>query len=155
MTFERFVMMRYSGQLDDLEIPLESDGAPPALALVRRFEDVYERINRKVAKYPKVGWSITEVGVAARIATPKPKFTRHRLGSSRPPSAADKGTRPVYRDGRWNEARIWEMDGLLPGNVIEGLAIVEHSMTTLVVPPGWRVSVDQWGFLWLEEGDGA
>jgi N-methylhydantoinase A/oxoprolinase/acetone carboxylase beta subunit len=43
------------------------------------------------------------------------------------------------------------MDELRPGNVIDGPSIVEHSMTTLVVPRGMRVAMDDRGFLWLSE----
>jgi N-methylhydantoinase A/oxoprolinase/acetone carboxylase beta subunit len=43
------------------------------------------------------------------------------------------------------------MDELRPGNVIEGPSIVEHSMTTLVVPVGMHTSMDERGFLWLSE----
>jgi acetone carboxylase, beta subunit len=150
LQFERFAMMRYAVQLDDLEITAAgwSRGSPAAL-LVTRFEDLYERINRRVAKYPKGGYAITEIGLFARIATPKPVFPRHELEQAEPRPAAEKGNRDVFVDGAWRTARIWEMEELRPGNVIQGLSIVEHSMTTLVVPAGMRVSMDDRGFLWL------
>ena len=43
------------------------------------------------------------------------------------------------------------MDALRPGNVLDGLSIVEHSMTTLIIPDGMNVSMDDRGFLWLSE----
>jgi acetone carboxylase, beta subunit len=141
--------MRYAVQLDDLEVT--SPGAPTSQAakLIVRFEDLYERINRRVAKYRKGGFLISEVGLFARIQTPKPVFPTVELGERDPVPAADKGTRQIYADGKWHEARIWEMDELRPGNVIDGPSIVEHSMTTLLVPLGMRVSMDDRGFLWL------
>jgi N-methylhydantoinase A len=39
------------------------------------------------------------------------------------------------------------MDLLLPGNEVTGPAIVEHPATTLVIPPGDRVWVDEWTIL--------
>jgi N-methylhydantoinase A len=155
LQFERFAMMRYAVQLDDLEITApDQNGGSPAALLVARFEDLYERINRRVAKYRKGGYAITEIGLFARIPTPKPVFPEHTLARAEPRRAATKGTREVYADGAWQTARIWEMDELRPGNIIDGLSIVEHSMTTLVIPNGMRVAMDQRGFLWLSEGGG-
>jgi acetone carboxylase beta subunit len=154
LQFERFAMMRYAVQLDDLEITAPgSNGASPSALLIAGFEDLYERINRRVAKYRKGGYAIMEIGLFARIPTPKPVFPQHQLSSPKPRKAASKGTREVFADGGWQTAQIWEMDELRPGNVIDGLSIVEHSMTTLVVPDGMRVSMDDRGFLWLSEHD--
>src|SRR5262249_32314308 len=74
---------------------------------------------------------------------------RHPLGSAEPPAKARKGTRNMYQKGRWLPASLWEMEMLEPGNKLAGPAIVEHPATTLVVPDGRRVEVDEWGFLWL------
>jgi acetone carboxylase, beta subunit len=152
LQFERFAMMRYAVQLDDLEITAPDwNGESPSSLLLARFEDLYERINRRVAKYRKGGYAIMELGLFARIATPKPVFPRQELSPSEPRKAASKGTREVYVDGRWQTARIWEMDELRPGNVVDGLSIVEHSMTTLVIPNDMRISMDDRGFIWLSE----
>jgi N-methylhydantoinase A len=155
LQFERFAMMRYAVQLDDLEITAPNpEGGSAAALLVARFEDLYERINRRVAKYRKGGYAITEIGLFARIPTPKPVFPEHDLLPTEPRRPARKGTRKVYADGGWRTAQIWEMDQLRPGNVVDGLSIVEHSMTTLVIPDGMRVSMDERGFLWLSEVEG-
>jgi acetone carboxylase, beta subunit len=151
LTLSRFAMMRYAVQLDDLEISCDANRESPARALIDGFEDLYERINRRVAKYRKGGFTIMEIGLFARIPTPKPVFPRYRLEDATPRPAAEKGTRHAFAEGEWREARIWEMDELRPGNVIDGPSIIEHSMTTLVVPDGMRVSMDDRGFLWLSE----
>jgi acetone carboxylase, beta subunit len=151
LTFSRFAMMRYTVQLDDLEISCEANPESPSRALIDGFEDLYERINRRVAKYRKGGFTIMEIGLFARIPTPKPVFPSYALQAATPRPAAENGTRQVFAEGEWREARIWEMDELRPGNVIDGPSIVEHSMTTLVVPDGMRVSMDDRGFLWLSE----
>jgi acetone carboxylase, beta subunit len=151
LDFSHLAMMRYAVQLDDLEVTCPGAATSPAAELIERFEDLYERINRRVAKYRKGGFLISEVGLFARIRTPKPVFPTVELGEREPGRAAHKGTRQMYADGEWHEAQIWEMDELRPGNVIDGPSIVEHSMTTLVVPLGMRVSMDERGFLWLSE----
>jgi acetone carboxylase, beta subunit len=151
LRFSRFAMIRYAVQLDDLEVLCDVDERSPAAALLERFEELYERMNRRVAKYRRGGFMISEIGLFARIATPKPVFPRHPLGSRDPDTGSLKGHRDVYASGAWRAANIWDMDKLRPGNVIEGLSIVEHSMTTLVIPEGTMASVDERGFLWLSE----
>jgi N-methylhydantoinase A/oxoprolinase/acetone carboxylase beta subunit len=42
------------------------------------------------------------------------------------------------------------MDTLQPGNIIEGLAIIEHPATTLLVPANRLARMDARKFVWLE-----
>src|SRR4029077_15619555 len=66
-----------------------------------------------------------------------------------PERKAHKGRRNMYWKGRWQPASLWEMELLKPGNRIAGPAIIEHPATTLVVPEGKSVDVDEWNFFWL------
>jgi len=49
----------------------------------------------------------------------------------------------VYWHGQWVTATIYEMEELQPGNVIQGLSIVESPATTFVVPPNRYAYLDQ------------
>jgi len=51
-------------------------------------------------------------------------------------------------DGKWKEFDIWEMDLLEAGNRIDGPAIIEHPMTTLVIPAENYVQFDDHKFIW-------
>jgi acetone carboxylase, beta subunit len=75
---------------------------------------------------------------------------RRPLGPAEPGTTARKGTRNMYQKGRWLPAALFEMELLEPGNEIAGPAIIEHPATTLVVPDGRRIEIDEWGFLWLK-----
>jgi acetone carboxylase beta subunit len=55
--------------------------------------------------------------------------------------------------GKWQEADIWEMESLVPGNEIDGLAVIEASNTTLFVPPEWHVRIDEHDIYWIERKD--
>ena len=46
-------------------------------------------------------------------------------------------------------ARLYEMDLLQPGNEVEGLAIIEAPATTLPVPGGKKVAVDEYKRIWV------
>ena len=48
-------------------------------------------------------------------------------------------------------ANLYEMDLLQPGNEVEGLAIIEAPATTMPVPEGKRVMVDDYKRYWLKE----
>ena len=146
-------MMRYTGQLTDLECPspVRDARSPEALdRVVKTWETLYERINSRVSKYAEAGYGIFEVGLLASISSVKPKMPKLKLGSAEPNKEAFKGRRPVYSSGAWIDASIWEMDRLLPGNRVPGPSIIEHSATTLVVPAGREVRVDDYGFFRLE-----
>lgn len=158
VTCEAFAMMRYTGQLEDIEVAapvakLESDDALDQLT--QAFETLYETINRSVSGYGAAGFTIMELGLSARVEKVKPELTRRPLGSAEPDPKANKGTRSMYYNRAWHEAQLWEMDMLGPGNVLEGPAIVEHPATTLVIPLGDRVRVDEWTILHYEHGDQA
>ncbi|MCJ7872129.1 hypothetical protein [Phaeobacter sp. J2-8] len=67
-------------------------------------------------------------------------------------SAALTGSRPVWmRDaGGFVETPIFARDLLLPGNVIQGPAIIDQLDTTTVVPPDMVATVDLYKTLILE-----
>lgn len=148
-----FAMLRYTGQLEDVEVPLDFEdlGTDADLdALVAEFDRLYTSINRSVAQYREAGHSITELGLTAKVDKIKPKLTRRPLEGKAPPAEAAKGSRPMYYNRRWQDAALWEMDLLRPGNEVVGPAVVEHPATTLVIPAGDRVWVDEWTILHYE-----
>jgi len=57
--------------------------------------------------------------------------------------------------GKWNRAEIYEMDPLESGNEANGLSILEAPATTMLVPAGKKVVVDEFRRYWPREaGDG-
>ncbi|MGH3505084.1 MAG: hydantoinase/oxoprolinase family protein [Nocardioidaceae bacterium] len=148
-----FAMVRYTGQLEDVEVPLDlqqlsADGDLDRL--VAEFDRLYAAINREVAQYREAGHTITELGLTAKVDKIKPQLTRKSLEGKTPPEEAAKGTRRMYYNRQWHEAALWEMDLLHPGNEVCGPAVVEHPATTLVIPVGDRVWVDEWTILHYE-----
>ncbi|WP_248960970.1 hydantoinase/oxoprolinase family protein [Sphaerisporangium perillae] len=61
------------------------------------------------------------------------------------PSAARSGARPAYWPelGERRDTEVFAFDALRPGNVVTGPAIVEMEYSTIVVPPGQQMSIDQ------------
>jgi acetone carboxylase, beta subunit len=144
-----FLMMRYTGQLEDVEVisPVAEARTPDEMRqVVEQFETVYAKINHRVSRYGEAGFTVAELGVIATADKVKPLLVRRPLGGP-DPAAAHKGRREAYIGGRWHRADLYEMDLLMPGHEVTGPAIVEHPATTLVVHPGDRVFVDEWTLL--------
>jgi N-methylhydantoinase A/oxoprolinase/acetone carboxylase beta subunit len=156
ISISRVVYMKYYGQLDDLEVdsPVASlETATDMDALIQTFEELYAKMFTLAAR-PDVGaYHITEVCVVAKVATVKPKLRKFELAGKKPNEEAYKCSRPVFMRGRWQDADIWEMEKLVPGNEIEGLAVIEASNTTLFVPPEWHVKIDEHDIYWLTRKD--
>ncbi|MGX5841765.1 hydantoinase/oxoprolinase family protein [Mesorhizobium sp. ArgA1] len=144
-----FLMMRYTGQLEDVEVmaPLaEINSADDMRKVIDEFEAVYAKVNHRVSRYGEAGFTITELGLIATADKVKPVLLKRPLGKS-DPAAAHKGVREAYIGGRWHKANLYEMDLLQPGHEVIGPAIIEHPATTLVVHPQDRVHVDEWTLL--------
>lgn len=144
-----FLMMRYTGQLEDVEVmaPLaEVNSADDMRKVLDEFEAVYAKVNHRVSRYGEAGFTITELGLIATADKVKPVLLKRPLGASNPASA-HKGVREAYIAGRWHRANLYEMDLLQPGHEVIGPAIIEHPATTLVVHPQDRVFVDEWTLL--------
>lgn len=149
-----FAKMRYGGQLYDVEVPFpggKMEGPDDLHRLIDTFENVYDAINSKVARHRDAGIEIHALGLLATIPTVKPRLPKRPLGEATPSRRARLADRPVFRDGSWQTASIWDMEELVPGNRIQGLAVVEHPATTLVVPEGMYIEVDEYRMIWLRE----
>lgn len=151
---EPFLMMRYTGQLEDVEVRSSLGtvtGATDMRTVIAEFEAVYAKINHRVSRYGAVGFSIMELGMTATADKVKPTLERRALGPS-DPAAAHKGIRDAYIAGRWHKANLYEMDELQPGHEVRGPAIIEHPATTLVVHPRDSVTIDEWTLLHYRHG---
>ncbi len=155
INFEQIAYLRYAGQLEDLEVisPVARLNTSEDMdKLIAAFEEMYSRVYAYGARYPEAGYQIFEVGLRASVPKPKPQLKRYLLTDSKKPSPeAFKGERKVYRKGVWNSAKLYEMDLLQPGNEIEGLAIIEAPATTLPVPVGKKVVIDEYKRFWIKE----
>jgi N-methylhydantoinase A/oxoprolinase/acetone carboxylase beta subunit len=104
------------------------------------------------AKYPEWGYTIMELGVIASAPKTKPHLKRYALEGKLPSPEATKGTRDVYFKGQWVTANLYEMDLLKPGNEINGAAVIEAPSTTLFVPPGRYITMDEYRVIWMSGG---
>jgi len=78
------------------------------------------------------------------------------VGHELPPIGHQRGggderrSRDVSFDGEFRETPVRSWDGLASGTTLDGPAIVAGGESTVVVPPGWSLAVDERGTLRLE-----
>ena len=146
--------MQYMGQLNDLEIvsPIHQASSEGDWdKMVETFEDTYARVYASAARSPELGFSVTSVIMRGTVATQKPVLPEDPDGGPTPPAEARLGTRKFYRHKKWEDAVIWKMESLKPGNEITGPAIIESDATTFVVPSGFATTLDKHRLFHLRE----
>lgn len=136
-----FAEARYLSQVWELDTPLPSgqfDGQSDIDEMVEAFHQVHER----VFAVRDTGSPVEIVNWKARLTTKlsHPNIRSDALADDAKASPA--GKRTCYFDtGEPVETLIYKPEGITPGAVIEGPAIVEEPTTTLVVYPGMNVRV--------------
>ena len=86
--------------------------------------------------------------MAARLVasglTAKPEFKKVATAAGAPSSVPLTDKRRVFFDATgWIETPVYYRRALLPGGRIEAPAIIEQYDATIIVPPGWKASVDE------------
>jgi len=155
VTLKHNAYVKYFGHLDDLEVASPMTRLATAEdvdRLMAVFEDVFTKTYTLAGKPPFPTFQIGEVGVVAEVSTVKPAINKYELEGKEPPKSASKGKRPVYQQGKWTDAPIYEMDALRAGNEVTGVAIIEAPNTTLFVPPGWSAKLDEHMIFWMNRG---
>ena len=85
--------------------------------------------------------------LAATVAAPPFRWPRVDAAA-----AMRAGTRPVYHDGRWEDAAVYDRLTLGADTVLAGPAIVEQPDATVVIDPGATAVVDALGNLVISVG---
>ena len=150
VTFKYGIYARYLGQMVSWEAPVAKstvETPEDVQSLIAAFEKAYTTIYPVAARMPEMGYAITAVYCEAMVDRIKPAIAKYPLRGERPPQNAHKGQREVYHR-KWTKFDIWEMDLLEAGNRVDGPAIIEHPMTTLVIPPENYVEFDEHKLIW-------
>ncbi|MGE3876738.1 MAG: hydantoinase/oxoprolinase family protein [Parvibaculaceae bacterium] len=139
--------MRLSGQGYEIEVPLSLDGlGPQSVAdLKEEFQSIYLRLYGRMTadlSIEVLNWRLT-------VSGPKPEAPADSTQAGGP--EADRSLRRAYfpETGRV-EARVFARLSLAAGTTIDGPAILEEPDTTVIVPPGWRATVDGLGNLIID-----
>jgi acetone carboxylase beta subunit len=144
--YRPYVRMQYLGQLNDLEFraPVDAMKGPEDIdRCIEAFEELYGKVYALAAKSPELGFLFTTAVMAGSVEVEKPLLPRCEPGAPEPPPAAWKMSRRIFWRGHWHEAGILEMEALRSGNRVFGPAVIESPSTTLMIPPGRAVTLDE------------
>jgi N-methylhydantoinase A len=150
VTFSHSVEARYVGQNFELNVPIPSagDGATRLDAIRASFDAAH----RRFYGYDQPSKEIELVTFRLRASMPGPKVDLTKMPTtSRAGALTAAGQRSVvFAAGTLPvECPIFDRLRLLPGDVLEGPAIVEQMDTTTLLPPDFKAAVDLFGNLLL------
>ena len=148
----RYVDMRYRRQVHEITTPV-----PPGPldqedleALNREFERIYEMSYGRGSAFREAGIEMLAFRVEATGRIPRPVLAPQTPGQRNAGSAL-KGAREVFYPARgFVSTAVYDIGRLDPGNAIQGPAIVETPVTTIVVNPGQEARMDEYRNIVIE-----
>jgi N-methylhydantoinase A len=154
--FRRFFTMRYRRQTAGVELPVTWNRFNTAKVeeLQQIFEKKYVELYGVGAGYTKAGIEISAIRMDAVGKVAKPRLERQRKKSAQA-AAARKRKRRIFftRPGRkFIDTPVYDYNLLGAGARIKGPAVIELPFTTTLVPPEFRVTVDDYLNLVMEVG---
>lgn len=147
----RLVEMKFSLQIHQVEVPVPGGelSAKDAEDQVQRFIDRYEEIYGAGSAFVEAGTQIGLFKVLARGRVRMPQIPEIEEGS-----VAPSGSREVYwrEYGEFRETQTYEGAALMQGTRIEGPAIIDYDVTTVVIPPNSEARIDSLGNVIIDVG---
>ncbi|MBP1742031.1 MAG: methylhydantoinase [Deltaproteobacteria bacterium] len=149
--FERSLDMRFVGQGSETNVPVaERDFMRMKKEEIRKkFDLIYEKLYGRT--YPDSAVEFINFKVRASLPERFFKFTKlARKGQSL--KAAIKGQRPAYSGFTKDfiPYTVYDRYKLFPDAKFKGPAIIEEKESTVIVGEDATVSVDHYGFLWVD-----
>ncbi len=142
---ERGVDGRFQGQLHEIQAPLPQDLEAMSLEdFVDRFKARYRQLYHYVPDHTPIELLTWRVRVSGRRQSIQPLKLEW---AGRDPGPAQKGERLAWfaEAGGWQATPVYDRYRLRAGMEFAGPAIVEERESTLVVRPGMRAAVDEYG----------
>jgi N-methylhydantoinase A len=141
--------VRHRGQINEVEVAIAGDAidATGLEALIEGFYRRYELIYGKGSSFRGARLEVVTFRCRASAEMPKPVLRPAALGLPQPSAGAVRASRRVYwgQALEWLDTRVYDGDQFVPGNAVEGPAIVETTDTTVVVHEGQKLAVDRFG----------
>ena len=154
ITMSRFLFMRYTLQVNQVEIqiPVGKYDAADMETVIEAFEQKYVELYGEGSGFRAAGIEYVGLKLEARGHIPKPEIPRIALSNKNPDSTAKGNNRDIY----WREysdlrstPAFWG-EKLVPGNIIEGPAIIDFNDTTAVIRPEQVANIDAIGNLVID-----
>ena len=145
---DRSVDMRYGEQIFEVNVPLDDvdwSVADPLPQIVERFHRRHEQLYT----YAQRDQEAVLVNARAAVVGVLPDLPQEPSLLEAPP-APPRGERRIYLGsglGGWHTTPVYDFDALAPAQRVDGPAIVESAMTTILIRRGDRATVTRLGWL--------
>jgi N-methylhydantoinase A len=163
-TLLRHLDMRYAGQHHEVTVDIPSGCTIEDKHLVE-IAEAFHKVHEKLYTYSTpenplelMSLRVTAVGSVdkaelvpqARVAPQTPMA--HQKQEATDLSGAFKNKRQAWfpEAGGFSDIDVYDRNKLVAGHEISGPAIVEERITTVIVHPGWRLTVDAFGNIVME-----
>ena len=151
-SLERYLDIRYVGQHHEVTVPIPANcviDAGHVEAIAKTFHTAHERLYSYCTPETPVeivNLRVTAVGHVKKTGLEKLK------GSGQSVEAAFKNTRKLYFQEYqgWKDVPVYDRNKLFIGHVIEGPAVIEERITTIIVHPKWNARIDEFGNVVME-----
>lgn len=116
------------------------------MPLCERFYERYEQLYGRGSSFRGTGVQIVTFRIRASALMTRPDLAPSPDFTDVISSKARRVSRPVYweEQRRFSETAVFDGTALVPGNRIDGPAIIEMPYTTVVVRPRQWLTVDAW-----------
>jgi len=152
-TLLRHLDMRYVGQHHEVTVNIPH-GCIIEEKHVQEMADAFHNAHEKLYTYATpenpveiMGLRITAVGAVDNAMIEEGKVSETDI------SSAYKDSRDVYfeEENGFTNTPVYDRGKLSPGMTLQGPAIIEERITTIVVHPRWHMEVDTYGNIIMEE----
>ncbi|OQC51373.1 MAG: Acetophenone carboxylase gamma subunit [Deltaproteobacteria bacterium ADurb.Bin026] len=148
--FERSLDMRFVGQGSEINVSIPSGNFSTfSKADIRKnFDDTYKRLYGRT--YPES--EVEFINFKIRASLPEKLLQLPKLQVKQCKEATIKGQRNAYSSiaKDFIPYTVYDRYRLLPGDRFTGPAIIEEKESTMVVGEDATVTVDDFGFLWID-----
>lgn len=134
--------MRYAGQSHELTIAIDDDDEPAAL-----FHAAHDQ--RYGYHQPDAAIELVTVRLTATAPVKPPQLPRLQVGDTGV-NEVIIGRKPIIFERRPHQTPLYERGRFQPRHHFAGPALIFQYDTTIVIPPGWHVTVDPFGNLVAE-----
>lgn len=152
----RYVEMRYCGEVHEVSVPIRGLTAHISRQNVRATTKDFHRLHEQLYAYRDVNNAVEilnlRVDVIGKIPRP---LMEEAAFEGEDPSRALKNKRPVYfaQLGRYTDTPVYDGSRIRPGNVFMGPCVIEESFTTIVIQPGQEAILDRFFNYIIEIGE--
>ena len=151
VTYERSVDVRFVGQGSETHVPVaEGDFTSVRREDIRRrFDEIYTKLYGRT--YPDSPVEFINFKVRASLPVRLLKLPKMKKNAGSPDKAI-KGRRRAYSEkaGDFVPFTVYDRYGLFPGAAFRGPAVIEERESTVIVSSDASVTVDHYGFLWID-----